>query len=79
MPYRELVRTEKAPGDTAGGRGVYLNKTDLVPILGRLPFLRPPPEAYLHFGIWLFQSLIKISFKGIFRTSSVNKLPLSSL
>lgn len=48
-----------------------LDKTDLVPLLGRFPTPSPSPERHLHFSRWLFHSLAKISFKRI------SKLPLS--
>jgi len=62
MLHRELARTEKAPGTTTScgiKQTLYLFE--------EIPISSSSPEEHLHFSIWLFQSLVNISFKRILK------------
>lgn len=62
MLHRELVSTEKAPGTT---NSCGIKQTSY--LFEEIPVSLSSPEEHLHFSIWLFQSLVNISFKRILK------------
>lgn len=70
------MRTQRAPGNR--GWGILPEQDRPRAYSGEIPISSLSHEKCLHLSIWLFQSLVKISFKGICKTF-IDKFPLASL